>query len=90
MNDVEYGNQFKKDFKVVKARGYKLELLKNVIGILMAGKPLPKQYHDHKLNNSKEYINVKECHIQSDWLLIYRLEKGLVTLIRTGTHADLY
>ena len=55
-------------------------------------KPLPSKYRDHKLQDSKEYKNVRECHIYPDWLLIYRIDKNalILELIRTGFHSELF
>ena len=57
---------------------------------LNAGQTLPEEYNDHQLTgNLKDY---RECHIQPDWLLMYRIEKNILvlTLQRTGTHSDLF
>ena len=80
MLKIEYQGQFKKDFKLA------------VISILVSEQPLPEKYRDHALTNSKEYINVRECHIQPDWLLIYKIYKDslILKLIRTGSHSDLF
>lgn len=47
---------------------------------------------DHNLINDKKYDNVRECHIEPDWLLIYKIEEEILTLnlIRTGKHNDLF
>ena len=49
---------------------------------------LPSYYNDHQLSGS--YQGCRECHIEPNWLLIYRLSKNGVELIETGTHADLF
>ncbi len=58
--------------------------------ILQSGGELDKKYHDHELKG--KYKNFRECHIQPDWLLIYLIENDILTLtlIDTGTHADLF
>ena len=81
---------FKKDYKMAMKRGRKLELLDKVITTLALGENLPNENRDHDLHgNWKGY---RECHIQSDWLLIYKIEKDILvlTLTRTGTHSDLF
>ena len=81
---------FKKDYKMAMKRGRKLELLDKVITTLAMGENLPNENRDHDLHgNWKGY---RECHIQSDWLLIYKIEKDILvlTLTRTGTHSDLF
>ena len=81
---------FKKDYKMAMKRGRKLELIDKVITTLALGENLPNENRDHDLHgNWKGY---RECHIQSDWLLIYKIEKDILvlTLTRTGIHSDLF
>ncbi len=82
--------QFKKDYKLAVKRGCDIELLMKVVSLLANGEQLPSEYRDHSLNGN--YSGYKECHIQPDWLLVYKIvEKQLVlTLYRTGTHSDLF
>ncbi len=84
-----YTTQFKKDYKVVVKRGYKTALLEDVIRLLCEEQPLPEKNRDHALTGS--YVGFRECHIQPDWLLIYKVEQEILTLTltRTGTHSDL-
>ena len=70
---IEMSTKFKKDFKLIEKRGYDISLIKNVIGMLANAEQLPEEYKDHALKG--EYISYRECHIQPDWLLIYRIEK---------------
>lgn len=90
MYEIEMSTRFKKDYKIVKKRGYDLSLLKTVINILASGEQLPEKYCDHSL--AGDYIGYRECHITPDWLLVYRIEKNLLILglTRTGTHSDLF
>lgn len=87
---IEMSTRFKKDYKLIQKRGYDTSLLKEVIDILANGKQLPEKYLDHPL--SGDYTGCRECHIQPDWLLVYRIEKNLLILglTRTGTHSDLF
>lgn len=87
---VEYTSKFKKDLKTIQARKYDLSLLEEVVDMLLAGKPLPEKYKDHQLIGN--YIGCRECHILSDWLLIYRIAENCLVLVltRTGTHSDLF
>ena len=84
-----YTTQFKKDYKVVVKRGYKTALLEEVIRLLCDEQPLPAKNRDHALTGS--FVGFRECHIQPDWLLIYKVEQEILTLTltRTGTHSDL-
>ena len=88
----EFTGQFKKDFKLAVKRGCDAAKLQHVIELLCSETPLPEQDRDHALTNSQNYKNMRECHIEPDWLLIYQVvEQNLIlTLIRTGTHSDLF
>ena len=87
---IEMSTRFKKDYKLAQKRGYNMNLLKEVIDILANGEQLPGKYLDHPL--SGDYRGSRECHIEPDWLLIYRIEKDLLVLglTRTETHSDLF
>ena len=87
---IEMSTRFKKDYKLAQKRGYNMNLLKEVIEILANGEQLPAKYLDHPLTG--DYRGSRECHIEPDWLLIYRIEKDLLILglTRTGTHSDLF
>ena len=88
----EFTAQFKKDYKAAVKRGCDVEKLEKVIGLLVAEKKLPALYHDHSLENSRGYVNMRECHIQPDWLLIYEIDDSqlFLYLTRTGTHSDIF
>lgn len=90
MLKLETTNQFRKDYKRAKKRGYNLSLLEEILQMLLAEKALPERYHDHALMGN--YIGFRECHVLPDWLLIYTVDKGrlVLTASRTGTHADLF
>ena len=88
--EIKNTSQFKKDFKLAKRRGLNLNLLKNVITKLANGETLDAKYKDHSL--SGDWVGHRECHIQPNWLLIYRYDDDVLvlTLTRTGTHSDLF
>ena len=88
--EIKNTTQFKKDYKLAKRRGLNLDLLKTVIKKLANGETLEAKYKDHPL--SGDWIGYRECHIQPDWLLIYRYDDNVLvlTLTRTGTHSDLF
>lgn len=90
MREIVRSNQFKKDYKKAKNRGYDMNLLKEVISMLQKEEKLPERYRDHGL--SGEYIGIRECHIQPDWLLLYSYtgDKLILILQRTGTHSDIF
>lgn len=83
-----YAKRFKKDWKKCIKRGYDMALIKNIILTLIAGEELPSRYKDHKLIGN--YTGRRECHVQNDWLLIYKVENREIIFERTGTHSDLF
>ena len=83
-------NRFEKDLRLCKKRNYDLNLLKEVIDLLQKDGKLPRRYKPHKLSGN--YVNCWECHIKSDWLLVWKQNEEALTLLftNTGTHADLF
>ena len=92
MLKIRYHKQFKKDFKLAMKRGLKANLLEEVLDFLIQEKELPAKYRDHKLTAAKHFKGVRECHIQPDWLLVYKVDKEelILNLLRTGSHSDLF
>ncbi len=90
MFTVKVTSRFKKDYKSITKRGYEIKLLKDVVALLSAGRVLPDKNKDHNLVG--DWAEYRECHIESDWLLIYRVDEDIMvlTLARTGTHSDLF
>jgi mRNA interferase YafQ len=88
----EFTGQFKKDYKLAVKRGCKPENIQEIITMLVNEQPLPDQCRDHALVNSRNYKDMRECHIEPDWLLIYKIvqENLILKLIRTGSHSDLF
>lgn len=76
MLELKVTNQFRKDYKMVKKRGYDVNLLENVIQMLLEEKKLPVRYREHELTGN--YKGFRECHIMPDWLLIYSIEKDKI------------
>jgi mRNA interferase YafQ len=90
MYSLIYTNQYKKSVQLCKKRGYNLDLLENALSLLEKTGKLPSEYKPHKLSGN--YKNCWECHIQSNWLLIWQQDdKELILLfLDTGTHSDLF
>lgn len=88
--EIKNTTQFKKDYKLARRRGLNMDLLKDAVTRLANGEPLDPRHKDHPL--SGEWSGHRECHIQPDWLLIYRYENDILVLAltRTGTHSDLF
>ena len=87
---VQWTTQFKKDYKLAVKRGRNIEALDDTIRMIASETPLPPKYCDHVLSGN--YNGFRECHVEPDWLLIYAVEKNVLTLTlsRTGTHSDLF
>ncbi len=75
MLDIVTTKVFDKDYKLLKKRGYNLNLIKEVIEMLADEKELPQKYKNHQLIGN--YVGFMECHIRPDWLLIYKIEKKI-------------
>mgnify|MGYP006142382049 CR=1 FL=1 len=88
MKNIIVSNNFKKDLKRIKKRGVDLETLLVVYPYLASNKDLPKKFQAHKLIGN--YMGFWECHIKSDWILIYDIKEDYVELVKTGTHSDLF
>ncbi len=88
----EFSGQFQKDYKKAVKRGLDISKLTVVVQLLCSETPLPEKYHDHALTNSRNYKGMRECHIEPDWLLVYKIyrEELVLEFIRTGTHSDLF
>ncbi len=86
--ELEYHNEFKRDFKRVQSQGKNKQDIFDVIKLLRNKEKLPIKYRNHSLSgNYKGYF---ELHIWPDWLLIYKISKTAIILIRTGSHAELF
>jgi mRNA interferase YafQ len=79
---------FKKDVKKQKKRGKDLEKLKSIINLLVEAKTLPERCLDHQLSGN--WAGWRDCHVEPDWILIYKLSPDILTLGRTGSHSDLF
>ena len=90
MLNIVRSNRFIKDLRLAIKRGFKIELLEEVVNKLANQEDLPEKFHDHPLLG--EFKDFRECHIQPDWLLIYSVddEELELYLFRTGTHSDLF
>ena len=83
-------SKFKKELKLAKKRGLDIQLLDEIVELLASDKELPIKNRDHSLKGN--YLGYRECHITPDWLLIYKKSENklVLTLARTGSHADLF
>ena len=88
MRSIRRDTQFKKDVKRIKKRHKDFEKLKAIIQLLVLGEKLPPETRDHRLKGILK--DCRECHIEPDWLLIYRIEGSELCLVRTESHADIF
>lgn len=88
--EIVWTTQFKKDYRMAMKCHMDLDLLDNIIRALSKGEALGEKNKDHALTG--RWMGHRECHIQPDWLLVYRIEDDVLvlTLVRTGTHSDLF
>jgi mRNA interferase YafQ len=90
MFELELTRQYLRDLKLARKRGLDESKLNEIILKLISGEELPMKNRDHSLTGN--YKGFRECHISPDWLLIYSrdITIKIVTLVRTGTHSDLF
>ena len=88
MLKLNVASLFIKDRRRCIKRGYDMARLNDVVNTLLVPASLSANKKDHPL--SGKWVNYRECHIQPDWLLIYRIDGKDLYLARTGTHADLF
>ena len=87
---VNYSGEFKKNLKLAYKRGFDLELLLEVVHVLAKHEELAEKYKPHVLKG--EFEGIWECHIKTDWLLLWdwQDDKLVLMLVSTGTHSDLF
>ena len=85
---VDYTNQMKRDLRLMEKRGKSIKKLQGVVDLLQTETALEEKYRNHKLTG--DYKNHWECHIEPDWLLIYRINGQTLFLVRTGSHSELF
>ncbi len=83
-----FTKQFERDVKRCQRRGKNLEKFKIIARSLLAGEALDPIQRDHKLTGN--HLGRRECHMESDWLLIYKQEEDSIIFERMGTHSDLF
>ena len=88
MRSIRRDTQLKRDIKRLKKRRKDFEKFKFIVRLLVEGEKLPPGTRDHKLKGTLK--DCRECHIEPDWILIYRIEGSELCLVRTGSHSDLF
>lgn len=89
---VTYSNEFKKNYKKLLKQGKNIDKLKIVVNKLANKETLDWQYRDHALNNSKKFKGCRDCHIEPDWILVYKYEDDelILLLLNTGSHSEIF
>lgn len=88
MLEIIHLRQFEKDVAKAKKRGKDLEKLKKVMRLLAFEQLLSPSHRNHKLKGN--FVDYWECHVEPDWLLVYKKTSEQIIFARTGTHADLF
>ncbi|MBE2180943.1 MAG: type II toxin-antitoxin system YafQ family toxin [Chthoniobacterales bacterium] len=88
MKAIYETSQFRKDLKKLRKQGKDIDKLKAIVSRITAGQPLEARCRDHALTGSLK--GSRDCHIEPDWLLIYRVDDESLFLERSGTHSDLF
>ena len=88
MKAIFQTSQFKKDLKRIKKQGKDLNKLKEVVSTIANSEALEERHRDHALSGN--WSGSRDCHIEPDWILIYRIDGEFLFLERTGTHSDLF
>lgn len=89
---VRYTSRFKKEFKKVLKQGKNEDKFLEVLKVIANGGKLEEKYKNHKLINDKFFKDCIECHIEPDWLLVYKIQENelVLLLFATGSHSDLF
>ncbi len=88
MRSPSYTGQFKRDVRLAQKRGKDMEKLRDVLKLLLAESPLPRELGDHPLKG--DWKPRRDLHIEPDWILIHRIDGEQIRFERTGSHADLF
>lgn len=89
---IDYTTKFKKQYNKLKKQGKDLNKLQEIVIKLSNNELLDEKYKNHKLTDDRNYKDCYECHIEPDWLLIYKIkdEELILLLFATGSHSDLF
>ena len=90
--NVRYSSEFKKSLKKVTKQGKNVEKLLDIVDKLVYKEQLEPKLKNHKLSNDGYFYDCYECHIEPDWLLVYKYlnDELVLLLVETGTHSDLF
>jgi mRNA interferase YafQ len=86
--DFAFTNQFKKDLKLMEKRHRNMDAMNDILALLLWGDPLPERCREHNLHGN--YEGLIDCHVENDWVIIYRRSEEEIVFYYTGTHSDLF
>ena len=88
---IKYSNEFKKALKKITKQGKNIDKLLNVVDKLSKKEPLDIKHKDHQLYNDKRFKGCRDCHIEPDWILIYKYleDEIILLLVSTGSHSEI-
>ncbi len=88
--EIKYSKEFKKSLKKLIKQGKNIDKLLYVVDMLANKQQLDLKYKDHALYNDKRFKGCRDCHIEPDWVLIYKyLDKEIaLLLVNTGSHSE--
>jgi mRNA interferase YafQ len=79
---------FERDVRRVNRQGKQLDKLEAIVNLLQNQEPLPTRCHPHPLRG--DWVGHWDCHVEPDWILLYKITDKAPVLVRTGSHADLF
>lgn len=87
---IKYSKEFKKSLKKIIKQGKNIDKLLDVVDMLSNRQQLDAKYKDHSLYNDKRFKDCRDCHIEPDWVLIYKYleEEVVLLLVNTGSHSS--
>ena len=87
---IKYSKEFKKSLKKAIKKGKNIDKLLNIVEMLSHKKQLDSKYKDHALYNDKRFKDCRDCHIEPDWVLIYKYIENeiILLLVNTDSHSD--
>lgn len=89
---IKFTSSFKKSLKKVLKQGKEFKKIKTIIVKLANKEELEIKYKNHELNDNKKFKNYKECHVEPDWLLVYKYYENdlILLLVETGSHSEIF
>ena len=90
--EIEGLKSFHKNFKKIVKQGKDINKFKKVLSKLANKETLEQKYKDHKLIDNKYFKDCRECHIEPDWLLVYKYldDRLILVLVDTGSHSEVF